>query len=629
MKTIVLTAAFMTTIAWAQRENTSKIVESKIETVTVYENGAQITRLAKTPLNAGRTTLTLKGISPQLDKQSLQVAGDFVILSVVHQTSFLSDSKKSEERTRLETQKENIEEKILTNNALLKVFQQEESLLIKNQDIKGNTTTLKAAELKEAADFHRSRLTEVLNKQLELQKANRLLEQEIKKINAQLTTLAPTQESTTSEIVIALQSNQPQAAAEVSVSYFVPNAGWTPTYDLRVRDISRPLEIGYKATVYQYSGEDWKNVKLILSTANPRKNNQSPILRPWYWGSPNNYSDYYNNLTVTASSDNEIIGTVRSNTDKTPLHGVSVLLKGTSLGTITDANGNYRITIPPDLKYKRKILIFNFIGYRSAEREAYNPTLNVDLTEETNTLNEVITTSRTSQARQEMIGAMAMATPPTAKRTQNLPIVDEREAPTSQQYEIKEPYTIPSDGKTYTVEIKNEEIEAYYEYYCIPKIDTDVFLTAHIINWEQYGLLGGEMNVFFEGVFVGKSSMTLPNSDTLSLSLGRDKNLIVSRIKQKSFSKRQVFGNSQSESRRYEITVRNAKKQAVNVVVVEQFPLSNTKEVEIQDTSAPEGEVNKSTGEVKWKFTLPAAQQRKLLLGYTVKYPKTGFVSTE
>jgi hypothetical protein len=560
-----------------------------------------------------------------LDKQSLQVSGDFMILSVVHQTSFLSDAKKTDERTKLETQKDAIQEKMEVNNALLKVYQQEEALLIKNQDIKGSTSILKATDLKDAADFHRTRLTEVLTKQLELQKANRVLEQDIKKLNGLLTPLAPAQEATTSEVVVTLQSDRPQANTDLTVSYFVPNAGWTPTYDLRVRDITRPLEIGYKATVYQYSGEDWNNVKLSLSTANPRKNNQAPALRAWYWGNPNNYSDYYNSVNVAPSTDGEIVGTVRSANDRSALPGVSVLLKGTLLGTTTDANGNYRLAIPPDWKYKQKVLTFNFIGYRSVERTTYVNTLDVDLMEDVQVLQEAVVYAQAPQARREIMGAVA----PSKGKRPNLPLVEEIEAPTSQQYDIKEAYSIPSDGKTYTVEIKNEEVEAYYEYFCAPKIDTDVFLTAHIANWEQYGLLGGDMNVFFEGVFVGKSSMNLTSSDTLSLSLGRDKNVLVSRVKQKTFTKRQVLGSSQTETRRYEISVRNAKKQPVNIVVMDQFPLSSNKEVEVENQSAPDADINKDTGEVKWKFALPAAQQRKLGLGYTVKYPKAGYVSTE
>jgi len=611
---------------WAQKDPT-KTIESKIENVTVYESGAQITRTAKITLTAGRTALVLRGISPQLDKQSLQASGDFTILSVVHQTSFLSDTKKTDDRSRLQTQREAIEEKMAVNNAMLRVYQQEEAMLAKNQEINGKTTVLKVADLKESIDFHRNRLSEVLTKQLELQKANKQLEQEIRQLNAQLTTLAPAQETKTSEVIITVQSATIQPNADLELSYFVPNAGWTPTYDLRVRDVAHPLEIGYKATVYQYSGEDWNQVKLVLSTANPRKNNEAPKLRTWYWGTPNDYNDYYNSVNVVATSDNEVVGTVRSANDRSLLSGVSIQLKGTSLGTNTDQNGNYRLTIPPDLKYKQKTLVFSFIGFQNQEMNVMSGQQDVYLMEDVKALQETAVVGYGNQVKRSITGSVAGVSIRGKKSTPSL--VEEIEAPTSQQYEIKVPYNIPSDGKTYTVEIKNEEVAAYYEYFCAPKIDKDVFLTAHIANWEQYGLLGGDMNVFFEGVFVGKSAMNLSSSDTLSLSLGRDKAVIVNRVKQQTFTKKQVLGSNQTETRRYEISVRNTKKQPINVVLVEQFPLSSNKDIEISNPAAPDADINRDTGEIKWRLGLEPSQQRKLSMGYTVKYPKSGVASTE
>jgi hypothetical protein len=616
----------MSLSVWAQKEPMTKVVESKIEEVTVYENGAQVTRTAKTTIAAGKTTLVLRGVSPQLDRQSIQANGDFTILSVVHQASFLSDPKKAEDRSRLEAQKESLDEKITLNKALITVCQHEEAMLTKNQEINGRTTVLKVADLKESIDFHRNRLTELATKQLELNKANRQLEQEIKKLNAQLTLLSPTQETTTSEIIVTVQSQNAQPQPDLTVSYFVPNAGWTPTYDLRVKDVAHSLEMGYKATIYQYSGEDWNNVKLILSTANPRKNNEAPELRTWYWGAPNNYSDYYNTITTTLAAANEIVGTVRSARDKAPLPGVTVFLKGTSLSTTTDANGNYRLTIPPDLKYQQKRLTFNMVGMKTEERVVSTGVLNIDLMEDVAALSEAVVVGYGIEQKREFTAAVARAP---MKGKSILPIVEETEALTSLQFEIKVPYTIPSDGKTYTVEIKNEEIPARYEYLCTPKIDQDAFLTAQVLNWEQYGLLGGDMNVFFEGVFVGKSSMNLPTGDTLLLALGRDKGISVSRVKQKEFTKKQTFGSNQTETRRYDISVRNLKKQSANVVIVDQFPLSRSKDIEVENQSAPDADINRDTGKVTWKVSLEPGQQRKFSLGYSVKYPKSGVVSSE
>ena len=628
---------FVPFLSFGQKDNPSKTVDSKIEAVTIYESGAQVERSFKTSLAVGKTQLILRGVSSQLDPQSIQAQanGNFTIVSVVHQTSFLSEKPKTDERSKLETQKNDLGEKIAYEKAMQNVYKQEELMLSKNQEINGRTTVLKVLDLKEAIDFHRNRLTEVLTKQLEIVKNIKKLEADILKINAQLTQLSPSQEATLSEVLITVSAKEPIAQTEVAITYFVPNAGWTPTYDVRVQDISKPLELGYKANVYQYSGEDWTNVNLTLSTANPRKSGQVPNLKTWLWGFPNNYSDYFNNINITSNNNtNEMVGTVRSFNDKQPLSGVTVILKGTSLGTNTDMNGNYRLAIPPNLKNSAKMLVFSFVGYKGEEKSIYGNSLNIDLMEDVAVLSEVVVTGYSSQAMKDITGAVAMqdrvlGVNVRSKNSITNLDVEETEAPTSLSFAIKLPYTIPSDGKVYTVEIKTEEVAAYYEHLCIPKIDKDVFLTAQIPDWTKYGLLKGDVNLFFEGVFVGKSVLNLPNSDTLNISLGRDKSVLVNRTKKKEFTKSQFLSNNKIENRGYEISARNTKKQAINLVIKDQFPVSFSKDTEISNQSAPEAEVNKDSGEVVWRLKLNTAQERKLGFGYSVKYPKSGVVSTE
>ncbi len=90
-----------------------------------------------------------------------------------------------------------------------------------------------------------------------------------------------------------------------------------------------------------------------------------------------------------------------------------------------------------------------------------------------------------------------------------------------------------------------------------------------------------------------------------------------------------INSNNKIDSRSYEIAVRNTKKQAINMVVKEQFPISNSKDIEISNQSTPDAEYNKENGEISWRFKLNSSEDRKLNLGYTVKYPKSGVVSTE
>src|SRR6185436_7396260 len=62
----------------------------------------------------------------------------------------------------------------------------------------------------------------------------------------------------------------------------VSQAGWTPSYDLRSGTAAAPVQLTYKANVYQNSGEPWNDVKLKLSTGNPNRSSIKPVLPDWY-----------------------------------------------------------------------------------------------------------------------------------------------------------------------------------------------------------------------------------------------------------------------------------------------------------------------------------------------------------
>lgn len=623
MKKIILFLLITQTL-WAQ----STTIQSSIQNVTVFLNGAQITRSAKVSLPVGKTELLFKGISPQINKQSIQVKseGKFTILSVTHQLGNLLDKAQQEEISKIEAQKRQIDDKIYIERAHLLLFKREEEMLLKNQVVGGLQTGMKVADLKESIEYQRQRMQEVLLKKLELEKNIQKLEAETKKFNQQLTEINTKKEVQMSEIIVTVLAKEPINNAPVSIAYFVKNAGWTPTYDFRVEKLNQPINIAYKANVFQYSGEDWKEVKLTLSTANPYKSGTAPVLQKWVFGQANDYSDYYNNIeegtnqTINANNS-QVWGRVTSKLDRQSIPGVRVELKGTTLGTSTDANGNYRLTIPPTFYGKTATLIFSFIGYTSVEKVILSNQINVALDSEAKILQEVVVTGYGSK----VAGLNVSNDADYQKRTVPLDIT-ENNAPTSQSFEILIPYHIPSDGKVYTAEIKQENIPAIFEHFAVPKIDTDVFLHAHIIDWEKYKFLEGEASLFIENTFLGKSSLNLFNKDTLSLSFGRDKNVMVSRTKVKSYQKKQLIGSSKTEQFAYEIVARNTKNEAINLVIEDQFPTSANKEVSIDDKEAPEAEINTETGKIKWRINLAPNKEHKVFLKYTIKSPKSGWV---
>ncbi|MBI4931987.1 MAG: mucoidy inhibitor MuiA family protein [Bacteroidetes bacterium] len=196
------------------------------------------------------------------------------------------------------------------------------------------------------------------------------------------------------------------------------------------------------------------------------------------------------------------------------------------------------------------------------------------------------------------------------------------------EYEISIPYNIASDNKPHSVSIQSLNIPAAYRYYCAPKLDPDAFLLAKITGWDKYNLLSGNLNIFFEGTFVGTSYLdTHTTTDTLDISLGRDKNVVVKRTLLKDFSDKKIIGLNKKESRAYEISIRNKKKAEIEIDIEDQIPLSTSNEIEIESLETSGAKYNKETGLLTWNLKVATGEEKKFRFSFSVKYPKDKVLS--
>ena len=166
-------------------------------------------------------------------------------------------------------------------------------------------------------------------------------------------------------------------------------------------------------------------------------------------------------------------------------------------------------------------------------------------------------------------------------------------------------------------------VSIFNQYYCVPKIDRDVFLIANVSNWEQYNLLEGEANLFFEGTYVGKTLLDVRYAtDTLQISLGRDKNINVKREKIKEFTTKKFIGSKKEEARGWDIDIKNNKSQQINMLLFDQVPVSTLEEIKVEVSEFSAGKHDPKTGEIKWEFKIGPSESKKFSLNYFVKYPK-------
>jgi uncharacterized protein (TIGR02231 family) len=533
----LLLAFFYAVDLQAQQE---KEVDSHITQVTVFLNKAQVSREIKTTLSAGKVSLVVAGLTSMLDPESIQATGkgSFIILGIAPRQNFLSELNTPKPLKLLRDSIDFYQRQLTLEQSQKEILNKEEQMLLSNQKIGGTNQNVTVAELKAMADFYRNRLSEIVTARMKEDEKIKKLNTRIAKLQPQLNEQNELYTRNTTEIVINV-SAEAATNAELSLSYVVNGAGWSPQYDLRATNTKSAVQLSYKAHVYQATGEEWKNIKLKLSTANPSQGGLKPELPTWNL-------DFYQ---------------------------------------------------PISYEYNRKDS--RAAGPAPAmRRAAEEPTekLEADVEEvSAQSLSDFVTTVQT---------------------TLNV------------EFDISLPYTILSAGKPTLVDIRNHELKAVYEYAVAPKLDPDAFLLAKGTGWEDFNLLPGEANIFFEGTFVSKTFID-PNNikDTLAISLGRDKRIVVKREKQKDMTSRKVIGTSQRESYTWEISIRNTKSEPVKITVEDQLPVSQNTQIEVLPIDLGSAKFNAVNGKLSWNLNLQPNETKKLVYKFDVKYPKDRQVS--
>ena len=629
MKTPSLIIFFLLVGNIYAQEVQDKEIKTEVNEVTVFIEGVQVTRQKTVELPEGVTILKFANLSPFIDAKSVQVKADgaVTVLSVNHQQNYIDKLEKSAEVKTIEAKIEEIKTKIKLEETYLSILNEELAFLKDNRAIGGKNNELSITNLKEASEFYSTSLTAIKLKEIDRNKAIADLVKQKSDFENQLKTLSSKKEYPNGEILVKVKM-QSRSMPKFELSYFVKNAGWFPTYDIRAKNINEPVEIIYKANLRQDTKIDWNNVKLKFSSSNPNVTGVAPELKTYYLG-------YNTRPPVYKITNNSVSGLVFDH-ENNPLPGVNVMVSGTSIGTITNMDGSYSIILPANATE----ITYSFIGYESKTLPVSGPIMNVFLNESQMALEEVVAVGYMSDKRLNVNGALqgrvagvsvSRNSMSKSRNVENITIPFEKtENQTSVDFEIKTPYTVKSDNKNYTVDMAVYQVPASYQYFCIPKIDKDAFLIANITEWEKYNLLEGEANVFFEETYIGKTLLDVRfASDTLQLSLGRDKNVSVQREKIKDHTTRQFIGTKKEETRAWKTTVKNNKNQTIDMIVLDQIPISKLEEIEVEALEISRAKYDEENGEVKWEFTLEPSAKKELELKYAVKYPKSKVLDIE
>ena len=554
MKTLLIFALCLT-IVKANATETEKTIKSKPEKIIVFTQGAQVHRNTAVSLVAGQNTIIFSGLENCINTAAIQASGNgnFIIADVQHEVHYPElDKAKLNGDVRYKKLLKVVNDSLQELNYLIEdityksdALTTEKNVLLNYSLYKGQSKRDSIASLKDGLTYLRDKLYNINAEQLKLKREREKLQAKIAALNERLATVSNelANQNNTGEVeqvdyrilvhVIADQATQ----ATVSLNYYITNAGWTPSYDLRAMSSDQNVKLTYKAQIHQESGIDWGNVRLVLSTANPNRSYNIPELSPWYLG----YNPY------------------KSMNDRK-----RAMNNGPALGAGTVAAEKAKVADDYDIVMETQ----------NAAQNAY---------EYTSVSENVIET----------------------------------------EYEIKLNYNIPSDGKEHFAAIMVKDLKTNYRYKAIPKLNNNVYLTAVLSDWEDAITMGGEASIYYDGSYVGATSLTPGGTeDTIQLALGIDKNIAIKRQKIKEKCSQKVLDNDILHQYTYEITMKNSRNVKIEIEVEDQLPLAQDKSVTIERKEISGAKYDEVTGILKWRSTLQAKDSKKLTLMYQVKAPK-------
>jgi uncharacterized protein (TIGR02231 family) len=501
-----------------------------ITQAVVYLSGAQVTRTRKFKLEGGVTKAIFGDLPYGINGRSVTASSDgkCVILSVAHSNVY--EGTDSERISEMYAKLEELKDKLGLENGMLNVLKEEEVLIRENSKM-NDRKVLRPGDMKDTAEFFRERMVAICKEKLEYQKRISRLSHEIAGIESEIGYGRRGNMRSKAELEVHCNNG---TESEITVSYFVSNAGWTPCYDIRAKDAESPLSLAQKATVYQNTGEDWNNVSVILSTGNPSLGGDIPDLEPWY-------IDTYEPYVPMASP---VFRSAPSKRSKAMECGEEEVL-------MEAICSDYEVPAAP---------------------------------------------------AENMTGA---------------------------EYTLSAPYTILSSADGRSVDIAVHELSAKYVYKSVRKMEKDVFLAAEIGGWEHLNLLAGKANIFFEDKYVGEISLDPGKvTDTLRISLGRDKNIVVTRERGKDHTA-SAMGSVTRSTREWTLTAKNLRKQKIDLIIEDQVPVSVNKAVTVDILEISDAEHDKDKGKLTWSFSLEPAGSRTMQMRYRVTFPKNKSVMLE
>jgi uncharacterized protein (TIGR02231 family) len=257
-------------------------IDSKISEVTVYLDRARITRVAETELSSGESIVEFSGLPAGLDESSVEVSGTastkLLIQGIDLRQVFLAESANPAIR-RLTDELRGLEDQKTGFEAQRRVLEARQKFLSDVGASLGSKDAPSLDLIRQVYALYGDEIGRLSQQSLDIDESIRKLEPEIERVRQELNRLKDSIQRTQRQVSVKVKADG-AGSAKFAIRYTMPDCGWVPDYDARVESSSGKVQLASNAMVRQRTGEDWSDIRLVLSTSRPGESGRMPELDP-------------------------------------------------------------------------------------------------------------------------------------------------------------------------------------------------------------------------------------------------------------------------------------------------------------------------------------------------------------
>ncbi|WP_342713178.1 mucoidy inhibitor MuiA family protein [Bradyrhizobium sp. B124] len=514
---------------------------SQVDAVTVYPDGASVTRVITLDLPAGDNMLVAKDFPMGLDPSSLRVegeAGGRLTIGAIDarpprpvEPANLPEIDKRIEALR--DQREDLQGIITSAEARRKFAEHFAEASPVGIGEKGEARPV--SEWRAAFSAVGDEVATADTAIRDAARKQRDIDREIARLEADRAAKPPSKLEVRIELASAAATR-----ATLRVTYAVRNARWMPLYDARLdtgaKDRKPAIELVRRAEITQSTGEDWSNVALAVSTVRVARGGNAPDL---------------NSLIV-------------------------------------------RYPLPP----------------------------------------RPLAAGRAFDSVQQPSALMPAPAAPPMEQQHLLKQAEERDAVAEVSafqatFKIPGRVSVAANEGAKSLRISTATITPDLAVRAVPVIDPTAFLEASFVQADEAPLLPGQVSIYRDGIFVGRSRMaTAAKDETVRLGFGADDKVKIERtvVKRNEGSAGLIVTTSKTDERAFKTTVRNGHDFPIKVAIQDQLPVSENDDIVVEmlpsSTPATTTNLRDKRGVLEWAFEAKAGEVRDINFAWRMRWPK-------